>query len=205
LERSQLSGEQRAKFEAARARDAERLVLLHQRAKQEIEDRIAVVLSRRQAFKQNVDVNTQARAKRTRDRIEAVIKFEEDRQRAIIEQERLAKEAEERKAQEEEKQRQLTLQKQKEDQLKQEVLKAKQDAEKQKQKQEEKERSEKEATHASLGLSTPSSDWETARILLKVCGPHSLWPCRTLTVPTAGQGWTADEGEDKPRVEDAME
>lgn len=121
-----------------------------------------------------MDTGTQARAKRTRDRIEAVIKFEEDRQRAILEQERLAKEAEERKAQEEEKQRQLALAKQKEDKLKQEVLKAKQDAEKQKKEQEEKEKSEKDATHASLGLSTPSSDWETARNLLKVCSPHSL-------------------------------
>lgn len=179
--------------------------MLHQRAKQEIEDRITVILSRRQAFKQNVDIGTQARAKRTRDRIEAVIKFEEDRQRAILEQERLAKEAEERKAQEEEKQRQLALAKQKEEKLKQEVLKAKQDAEKQKQEQENKEKSEKEAAHASLGLSTPSNDWVTARNLLKVCGSHSLWPCRTLTVTTAGQGWTTDEGEGKPGVEDAME
>jgi hypothetical protein len=168
LERSQLSGEQRAKFEAARARDAERLGQLHQRAKQEIEDRIAVVLSRRQAFKHNVDNSTQARAKKTRDRIEAVIKFEEDRQRAILEQERLAKEAQEKKAQEEEKQRQLAIEKQREEKLRQEILKAKQDAEKQKQEQEEKEKSEKEVNQASLGLSTPSKDWETARNLLKV-------------------------------------
>ena len=133
-----------------------------------MEDRIGAMLSRRQNFKQNVDSCTQARAKKTRDRIEAVIKFEEDRQRAILEQERLAKEAEERKAQEEERQRQLALEKQREDKLKQEILKAKQDAEKQKQEQEEKQRSVKEATHASLGLSTPSSDWENARSLLKV-------------------------------------
>ena len=126
------------------------------------------MLARRQAFKQNVDSSTQARAKRIRDRIEAVIKFEEDRQRAILEQERLAKEVQEKKAQEEEKQRQLVLEKQKEDRLKQEALKAKQDAEKQKQEQEHKERSEKEATQASLGLSTPSNDWEIARNLLKV-------------------------------------
>lgn len=115
-----------------------------------------------------MDNSTQARAKKTRDRIEAVIKFEEDRQREVLEKERLAKEAEERKAQEEEKQRQLALNKQKEDRLKQEVLKAKQDAEKRRQEQEEKDRSEKEATQASLGLSTPSSDWESARNLLKV-------------------------------------
>jgi len=168
LERSQLTGEQRAKFEAARVRDSERLAQLHHRAKQEIEDRIAIVLSRRQAFKQNVDNGIQVRAKRTRDRIEAVIKFEEDRQRAILEEQRLAKEAEERKAQEEEKQRQLALQKEKEEKLRQEVLKVKQDAEKRKKEQEEKEKSEKEAAHASLGLSTPSRDWETARSLLKV-------------------------------------
>jgi len=167
MERSQLTGEQRAKFEAARARDAERLAQIHQRAKQEIEERIALMLARRQAFKQTVDSGAQARAKKTRDRIEAVIKFEEDRQRAILEQQRLAKEAEERKAQEDEKQRRLALEKQKEEKLRQELLRAKQDAEKRKQEQEEKDKSEKEATQASLGLSTPSSDWETARNLLK--------------------------------------
>lgn len=168
MERSQLTGEQKAKFENARARDAERLAQIHQRAKQEIEDRVAIVLSRRQAFKQNIDNSAQARAKKTKDRIEAVIKFEEDRQSAILEQQRLEREAAERKAQEEEKQRQSALLKQKEDKLKQDLLKAKQDAEKQKQQQAEKERSEKDATQASLGLSTPSSDWETARNLLKV-------------------------------------
>jgi len=155
-------------LEAARARDAERLAQIHQRSKQEIEDRIAVVLSRKQAFKQNVDNGTQARANKTRDRIEAVIKFEEDRQKEILEKERLAKEAEERRAQEEKKQRQLALEKQMEEKLKQELLKAKQDAEKRRQEQEEKERLEKEANQASLGLSTPSSDWESARSLLKV-------------------------------------
>lgn len=124
--------------------------------------------SKRQDFKQKIDTNAQARAKRTRDRIEAVIKFEEDKQRAIIEERRLAKEAEERKAREEEKNRQLALQKQREEKLRQDLLKAKQDAEKQKQEQEEKDRSAKEATQASLGLSTPSSDWDAARDLLKV-------------------------------------
>ena len=133
-----------------------------------MEDRVATVLARRQTFKQNVDSGTQARAKRTRDRIEAVIKFEEDKQREILEKERLAKEAEERRVQEEEKQRQLALQKQKEEKLRQELFRAKQDAEKQKQEQEAKEKSEKEATQASLGLSSPSNDWGTARDLLKV-------------------------------------
>ena len=159
---------QKARFEATRSQDAERLVQAHQRAKQEIENRIAVMLSRRQAFKQHVDTTTQARAKKTRDRIEAVIKFEEDKQRAALEEQRLAKEAEEKKALEEEKQKRLALEKQKEERLKQEALKAKQDAEKQKQEQEEKEKSEKEATQVSLGLSTPSNDWEMARSLLKV-------------------------------------
>ena len=168
MERSKHTGEQRAKFEAARARDAERLIQLHQRAKQEIEGRIAAVVTKRQAFKQGVDNNTQARAKRTRDRIEAVIRLEEDRQREILEKQRLAKEAEDRKAQEEERQRQIALEKQKEENLRQELLKSKQDAEKRKQEQENKERSEKEATQVALGLSTPSSDWETARDLLKV-------------------------------------
>jgi hypothetical protein len=175
LERSQLTGEQKAKFENARARDAERLAQIHQRAKQEIEDRVAIVLSRRQAFKQNIDNGAQARAKKTKDRIEAVIKFEEDRQRAILERQRLEKEAAEQKAQEEENQRQSALLKQKEEKLKQDLLKAKQDAEKHKQqeaeKEKEKERSEKEATQASLGLSTPSGDWESARNLLKVRWP----------------------------------
>jgi hypothetical protein len=147
----------------------ERLAQIHQRAKHEIEERIAAVLARRQAFKQNVDSSTQARAKRTRDRIEAVIKFEEDKQREIIEKQRLAKEAEERKAQEEEKRKQLALERQKEEKLRQELLKAKQDAEKQKREREEKEKSEKETTQASLGLSSPLNDWETARNLLKVC------------------------------------
>lgn len=168
MERSLLTGEQRAKFEAARARDAERLVQMHQRTKQELEERIAIVTTRRQAFKQGVDNTTQARAKRTRDRIEAVIKFEEDRQRANLEKERLAKEAEVRKAEEEEKQRRVALEKQKEENLRQELLKAKQDSEKRKEEQEQKERSEKEAAQASLGLSTPSGDWATARDLLKV-------------------------------------
>lgn len=167
LERSQLTGEQRAKFEAARARDAERLTQIHQRMKQEIEERLAVMLSKRQTYKQNIDNNAQARAKKTRDRIEAVIQFEEDRQKEILEKQRLAKEAEERKAQEEEKQKQLALLKQREEKLKQDILKAKEDAEKQKREQEEKEKSEKEATQASLGLSTPSDDWATARNLLK--------------------------------------
>ena len=115
-----------------------------------------------------MDNSTQTRAKKTRDRIEAAIQCEENRQRAILEKERLAREAEEKRAQEEEKQRQLALEKQKEDKLKREALRAKQDAEKQRQEQEDKERSEKEATQASLGLSTPSNDWETARSLLKV-------------------------------------
>jgi len=168
MERLQLTGEQRAKFEAARARDAEHLIQVHQRAKREIEERIALVVTRRQAFKQGVDNTTQARAKKTRDRIEAVIKFEEDKQREILEKQRLAKEAEERRVQEEERQRQMAIEKQKEENLRQELLKAKQDAEKQKQEQEDKERSEKEATHAALGLSTPSSDWRMARDLLKV-------------------------------------
>jgi len=168
MERSQLTGEQRAKFEAARARDAERLIQLHQRAKQEIEERLATVVTKRQAFRQGVDNSTQARAKRTRDRIEAVIKFEEDRHREILEKQRLAKEAEERKAQEEERQKQIALEKQKEENLRQELLKSKQDAEKRKQEQEDKERLEKEATQVALGLSTPSGDWETARDLLKV-------------------------------------
>ena len=134
-----------------------------------MEERIATVFARRQAFKQSVDNTTQARAKKTRDRIEAVIKFEEEKQRAILEKERLAKEAEERKVQEEEKQKQLALEKQKEDKLRQELFKAKQDAEKRKQEQAEKEKSEKEAAHAFLGLSTPSNDWENARSLLKAC------------------------------------
>lgn len=171
LEWSQLTGEQRAKFEAARVRDAERLIQVHQKAKQEMEERISAILSRKQAYKQRIDNDAQVRAKKTRDRIEAVIRFEEDRQRNIFEQQRLAKEAEERKAQEEEKQRQLTLQKQREEKLKQDLLKAKQDAEKQKREQEEKEKSEKEATQASLGLSTPSSDWQNGRTLLKVLQP----------------------------------
>jgi colicin import membrane protein len=128
--------------------------------------------SKRKTFKQVIDNKAQARAKNTTDRIEAVIKFEEDRQRAILEEQRLAKEAEERKAQEEETHKQLALQKQKEEQLKQDLLKARQDKQKQKREQEEKDQSEKAATQASLGLSTPSSDWETARNLLKVrpCG-----------------------------------
>lgn len=133
-----------------------------------MEERVAAVFARRQTFKQSVDNNTQARANKTRDRIEAVIKFEEDKQRAILEKERLAREAEERKAQEEEKQRRLALEKQKEDKLRQELFKAKQDADRRKQEQEEKERSEKEATQASLGLSTPLNDWQNARSLLKV-------------------------------------
>ena len=132
------------------------------------------MLARRQAFKQNVDGATQARAKRTRDRIETVIKFEEDRQRAILEKERLAKEAEERRAQEEEKQKKLALEKEREEKLRQDLLKAKQDAEKQKQEQAEKEKSEKEASQASLGLSTPSGDWEMARNLLKVSQFYDL-------------------------------
>lgn len=127
-----------------------------------------MMLSKRHTFKQNIDNNAQTRAKKTRDRIEAVIKFEEDRQRAALEEQRLAKEAEERKAQEEEKHKQLVLQKQREEKLKQDLLTAKQDAEKQKREQEERDKSVKEATQASLGLSTPSSDWETARNLLKV-------------------------------------
>ena len=171
MERSQLTGEQRAKFEAARARDAERLIQLHQRAKQEIEERLAAVVTKRQAFRQGVDNSTQARARRTRDRIEAVIKFEEDRQREILEKKRLAKEAEERKAQEDERQKRMALEKQKEEILRQELLKSKQDAEKRKQEQEDKERSEKEAAQVALGLSTPSVDWDTARGLLKVRPP----------------------------------
>jgi hypothetical protein len=126
------------------------------------------VLAKRQAFKQNVDNNAQARARKTRDRIEAVIKFEEDKQRAILENQRLAKEAEERKAREEEERRQLALQKQKEETLRQQLLEARQDAKERKQEQEEKERSEKQAIQVSLGLSTPLGDWETARDLLKV-------------------------------------
>ena len=168
MERSQITGEQRTKFEAARARDAERLIQLHQRAKQELEERVATVVHKRQAFKQGVDNATQARAKKTRDRIEAVIKFEEERQREVLEKQRLAKEAEERRAQEEEKQKRMALEKQKEETLRQDLLKAKQDAEKRKQEQEDKERSEKEAAQASLGISTPSGDWLTARDLLKV-------------------------------------
>lgn len=168
MEWSQLTGEQRVKFEAARARDTECLTQIHQRAKQEIEGRLAGILSKRHAFRQGIENNAQARAKKTRDRIEAVIKFEEDRQRAILEEQRLAKEVEERKAQEEEKHKQLVLQQQREEKLKQDLLKAKQDAQKQKREQEEKVKSEKEATQASLGLSTPSSDWDTARNLLKV-------------------------------------
>lgn len=136
--------------------------------KQEIEERLAVMFSKRQTYKLNIDNNAQARAKKTRDRIEAVIKFEEDRQKEILEKQRLAKEAEERKAQEEERQKQLALQKQREEKLKQDLLKAKEDAEKRKREQEQKEKSEKEATQASLGFSTPSNDWATARNLLKV-------------------------------------
>lgn len=125
-------------------------------------------MSRRQNFKQNIDANAQARARRTRDRIEAVIQFEENSQRAILEEQRLAKEAEERKAQEEERNKQLALQKQREESLKQDLLKAKQVAEKKKREQEEKAKSEKEETQALLGLSSPSSDWEMARNLLQV-------------------------------------
>lgn len=167
---------------------------------------MAVMLARRQAFKQTVDSSTQSRAKKTRDRIEAVIKFEEDRQRAILEEQRRVKEAEEKRVQEEERQRQLALEKQKEDKLKQELLKAKQEAEKQKLEQEGREKSEKEAAQASLGLSTPSGDWETARNLLKVSTDSTaLRLYGMLMVIIAGKGWATEEGEGKPRNEDEVE
>lgn len=171
-QQSSLIREKHAQQEQKQARDLQRLAAFHKAQLQEIENQLKVLDAKKRSDEQKFKAHCQERDKRQWNRIESVIKFEEDKVKAKLEAERKAKEEEERRKQAEEEQKRLEAEKQKLEELQKRLQKEKEEQEQRQRDQEQKEALEKEKSEASgrseLGFSTASEDWTQARNVLKV-------------------------------------
>jgi nucleoporin GLE1 len=164
----------------------QRLAAYKQSLLQETEAQYMAVQVKNRAQEQKLKTHWQERDKRQQQRIESVIKFEEDKRKAILEAERKAKEEEERRkrAEEEAKRleeeaRRLEEERKKKEELRQRLIKEKEEQEQQQRERAERETSEKEKSESSgrntIGLTLTLEDWSQARDTLKVRKVLMLW------------------------------
>ncbi|EPQ51338.1 hypothetical protein GLOTRDRAFT_141097 [Gloeophyllum trabeum ATCC 11539] len=168
--------------EATEAEEAKRLAALHKKQMEEVEARIAKLQMEQQSEEEKLREAWKARDKRLWERIEAVIKAEEDKVKAKLEADRKAKEeAEKKKREEEERRRQEEERKRKEaEEARLKKEREETEAREQQAKEEEQKRKEEEMTKAqaeklkqeekereALGMTTAEDDWRRARDSLK--------------------------------------
>lgn len=153
-------------------------------------------------------IQWQERDKRQWNRIESVIKFEEDKVKAQIEAQRKAVEEEETKKRAEEEAKRLEQEKQQKEQQQQRLQKEKEAQEQQQREQAEKETAEREHSEASgrsaLGQTTALEDWIQARNVLKVCisvCPKSHHTDNTIAIESR----TAEDGQGRQEPEISVE
>ncbi|GLB40961.1 putative GLE1-like protein [Lyophyllum shimeji] len=162
----------------SRTQEMERRAALHDQQMKEIEVRLEELRMKQKAEDEKLRMSMRERQKRIWDGIENVIKLEEDKVKARLEEEKRKKEEEERRRKEEEERQKALEEKQKEEQRKREQEAKKAAEEKEKREQEEaetrrleaeeerqkKERERGERTaREELGMTTPEEDWRAAR------------------------------------------
>lgn len=176
---SQLHDEQ----DKARRRDSQRLATLHTQQMAEVQAQLEALELQRQNDERKLKDGWKQRDQRLWQRIDAVIRFEEEKVRVRLEAERKAKEEEERRKREEELKRRAEEEKRKqeEERRQKEEEDRQTQIQTQKQKEEEDARQKEEAARArterlqadeqerkALGLTTAEEDWRHARQTLKV-------------------------------------
>lgn len=179
-ERAEVQDAWRAAQAQARAERLTRVLASHKRATDQVAAQLRGLDERRALEAERMREHGRARDAQLWERIEAVIRVEEERARQRVEEERLRREAEERRRREEV-ERKLA-----EERRQAEEAARKQAEEDERRKREEAEEEEKkrleEAEHAqaemaqseererrALGLTTADDDWRRARGTLMVC------------------------------------
>jgi nucleoporin GLE1 len=158
----------------------------HTRQTQEVRAQLAALRAKHNADEERLKVAWRAREKKLWERIEGVIRFEEDKVRQKREEERMVREEEERKREEEERkrkeeeertrrekeerEREQEERKRDEERLERQLLAALEEKDKEDQEIMRKEEEEKTAADQRqlLGLSNAAEDWVHGRRLLKV-------------------------------------
>ena len=213
-EQTRLTSQLRQSQEQTHSRENSQLIAIHKRQMEEVEAALASFKLAQQTEEQRLRAQWQQRDKQLWERIENVIKFEENKVKVQFEAERRKKEEEDRKRKEAELQRRLAEEKQKaeeekkrkeeeerqqelkrqaeqqqEQQQKQAEEQQRRAEEQQKQAELEKEKSQRlkaeEAERKKLGLSTAEDDWTRGRLSLRVSYYHSLLALQKHLIETA--------------------
>ncbi|KAI0071307.1 hypothetical protein K474DRAFT_1669133 [Panus rudis PR-1116 ss-1] len=210
-EQTRSAHERRQSQVQSHTQEASRRAALHNQQMAEVESQLASFKLAQQTEEQQLRAQWQERDRQLWDRIEKVIKFEQDKLNARLEAERKQREEEERKRKNEELKRRLEEEKRKQEAER--LRKEEEERQKELQRQDE-ERKEREAAarqreerlkaeeseRKKLGLTTAEDDWKRARTTLKALksGPmktvkankplKSLWSAaRRQITPKVGQ------------------
>ncbi|KAJ7256808.1 GLE1-like protein-domain-containing protein [Mycena haematopus] len=183
-----------AEQDKARSLEARRLADLHTRQMAEVQAQLDNLKLKQQKEENHLRQGWQERDKLLWQRIDSVIKLEEDKVRDQLEAERKVREQEERKRQEAEMQRrQLEEKRRKEEEDKRKALEdatrermeeEKRNAEVEKQRlQDEKDRAERLTAEGEFrkaaGLTTPQYDWKNARSILTTLKVNTMKPIKS--------------------------
>ncbi|KAJ8501725.1 hypothetical protein ONZ45_g12055 [Pleurotus djamor] len=184
----------REELERIRREEGVRQAATHERQAAEIERKLRELALHQQKEQQRMKDFWDARAKQLHQRIESVIKVEEDKVKAQLEAERKVKEEEEKKRREAETKRRLDEEKkrQEEEQRRKEAEAIRKEEEQKKQKEEEeKQRASQEklddeqrkneelAQRQALGVTTAQDDWQDARRALHQLKSSVMQPIKS--------------------------
>lgn len=153
-------------------RDSQRLAAMHAQQMAEVTNQLGAMRMYQQREEDRLRNEWRVRDRQLWERIESVIKLEEDKVRTRVEAERREQE---RKQKEEELRRRLQQEQEERRRQEQEDTQRRQDEEKRRKEQEEQQRAEEERSKKAegeqkkvMGLSSVDEDWRQARINLTV-------------------------------------